>query len=432
MRDAWLKLPQVTVIVGTNGSGKSNLYRAMYLISSTASGELARSIAEEGGLGSIMWSGKHGIHDEYNVSLSIKFDNLQYDLSLGMLGKNYGAFARDLQIKRERVFIYKKGVKSRMLSRTGGTIQARDASGQMGDYTSRVGINESILTGLREPHKYPALSKIRQEFLAWRFYHNFRTDKESPLRRSHLPVATSIMAHDGRDLVPALATIREWGHWEKFERSLDEAFPGAILGFRETSAGLRLSMQYPGIHRPLDASELSDGTLQYLCLLCSLYSLAAPPLMVLNEPENSIHPDLFEPLARLLVDASAESQIWITTHSSDLSDYILDLTGYSPLLLEKVSGETRLVGVKLGDHPDDQEDDDEEVDDLNSGDKSLIFGSPGAVTERKGRTKTKSNLSDKTGATQTQIDFPVEQDPDAAAAARKLESFRKRLGESTT
>jgi hypothetical protein len=61
-----------------------------------------------------------------------------------------------------------------------------------------------------------------------------------------------------------------------------------------------------------------------------------------------------------VVSASKDSQIWITTHSTDLSDYILDLSGHTPLVIEKVVGETRLVGVKLGEHPDNQDDDDED------------------------------------------------------------------------
>ena len=222
----------------------------------------------------------------------------------------------------------------------------------------------------------------------------------------------------------------QWGEWHKFERSLDEAFPGAILIINKTRNALRLAMQYPGIERPLDASELSDGTLQYLCLLASLYSLNAPPLLVLNEPETSVHPDLFEPLARLLVSASEESQIWITTHSSELSDYILDLTGYSPIVLEKVNGETRLVGVKLGDHPDDHDEDDDDEDephDIND-DQGILYknsrtNQPGSQSKKKSKSKTSDSLNVK----QTQIDWPVEQDPESLAAAKKLEELRKRL-----
>jgi predicted ATPase len=267
VREAWLKLPQVTVIVGANGSGKSNLYRAMYLVSTVTTGQLARSVAEEGGLESIIWSGKYGNHDEYKVNMSVKFNELQYDLTLGMLGEGFGVFEKDLQIQRERVYHFTKGVKSRILYRSKQTIQARDASGQTGDYTMRVGVNESVLSGLREPDKYPQLSKLRHEILGWRFYHHFRTDKESPLRRPQPAVVTPVMAHDGSDLISAIATIRHWGEWHRFERSLDEAFPGAMLIINQTRNALRLAMKYPGIERPLDASELSDGTLQYLCLL---------------------------------------------------------------------------------------------------------------------------------------------------------------------
>ena len=118
VREAWLKLPQVTVIVGANGSGKSNLYRAMYLVSTVTTGQLARSVAEEGGLESIIWSGKYGNNDEYKVNMSVKFNDLQYDLTLGMLGESFGVFEKDLQIQRERVYHFKKGVKSRILYRS--------------------------------------------------------------------------------------------------------------------------------------------------------------------------------------------------------------------------------------------------------------------------------------------------------------------------
>jgi predicted ATPase len=64
------------------------------------------------------------------------------------------------------------------------------------------------------------------------------------------------------------------------------------------------------------------------------------------------------------VQASHQSQLWITTHSQELADYILEMTGISPLELEKVDGETRLKGVRLGEHNnkeylDDRDEDDE-------------------------------------------------------------------------
>ncbi len=364
IRNVWLKLDRLNVIVGPNGSGKSNLYRAIYLVSTAASGRLARSIAEEGGVESSMWSGDYGGRDKRHVQLSVKLKDLQYELAFAkvppvMLPEG-SKFTDDIEIKKEELFLLKGESKSKIMHRGRAEVKVRDVKGVMTDYTMRVPINESILSGLREPHKYPQLSFLRQEFLSWRFYHHFRTDRDSPLRKPQFPVFTSIMSHDGSDFVSAIETILESGDRNGFLNSLDDAFPGASVGIGMSSTGLRLSMEFPDLRRPLEARELSDGTLQYLCLLTAFYSLDPASVLVINEPETSIHPDLFEPLARLLVNAAHKSQVWITTHSRDLSDYIVELGGYSPIELEKVNGETKLVGVGLGGYREPETDEDDE------------------------------------------------------------------------
>lgn len=365
IRNVWLKLDRLNVIVGPNGSGKSNMYRAIYLASTAATGRLARSVAEEGGIESSIWSGEYKKSDVRQVQLSVKFSDMQYDLSFAtvppIMRASGSVFTNDLEIRKEELYLLKGDSKSRIMHRGRAEVKVRDAKGVMTDYTMRIPINESILSGVREPHKYPQLSAIRQELLSWRFYHHFRTDKESPLRKPQFPVMTPIMAHDGSDLVAAIGTIFEFGDRNGFEDSLCDAFPGASVRVEVSPTGLRLLMDAPDLRRSLEARELSDGTLQYLCLLTAFYSLDPPTVLVINEPETSIHPDLFEPLARLLVQAAHRSQIWITTHARDLADYITEFGGYSPIELEKVSGETKLVGVGLGGYrePDRNDEDDE-------------------------------------------------------------------------
>jgi predicted ATPase len=71
--------------------------------------------------------------------------------------------------------------------------------------------------------------------------------------------------------------------------------------------------------------------------------------LALNEPETSLHPDLLEPLARQLVKASKNSQLWVVTHSSKLAELVEKHSGESPIRLQLVSGETRVVGQRLVD-----------------------------------------------------------------------------------
>ena len=62
--------------------------------------------------------------------------------------------------------------------------------------------------------------------------------------------------------------------------------------------------------------------------------------MALNEPETSLHPDLVDALARLIVKASKYTQLWITTHSEPLAKSIEKHSGIPRVLLGIVQGET--------------------------------------------------------------------------------------------
>ncbi|MDR3613308.1 MAG: AAA family ATPase [Candidatus Obscuribacterales bacterium] len=355
IRDVWLKLKQINMIVGPNGSGKSNLYRALYLTSCAAAGRLASSIVEEGGMESILWAGARSrkeMEHAPRVRFSIRVNDYEYNLALGRADDIRPPFFHDDPlIKVEDLFRIKNGHRTTLLRRRNLRISAKDAKGNDSEYTLRMSDNESVLSGLREPLTYPELTMFRQEFLDWRFYHHFRTDQESPLRRPQRSLMTPIMAHNGKDLVPALATIIYSSNPTKFLNALEEAFPGAEVSIQTKGpASATLKMKFPGVSKIFDTSELSDGTLQYLCLLAALLSERPPAFLAINEPETSLHPRLYEPLARLIVNASHQSQLWITTHSQELADHVLDMTGYSPLELEKIDGETRLKGVRLGEH----------------------------------------------------------------------------------
>ncbi len=99
-----------------------------------------------------------------------------------------------------------------------------------------------------------------------------------------------------------------------------------------------------GLLRPLKAAELSDGTLRYLCSIAALLSPRPPDLMILNEPETSLHPDLLPPLARLIAQAAKRSQIMVVSHASALIADLETAAEVTRIVLEKHLGETRVAG----------------------------------------------------------------------------------------
>ena len=191
------------------------------------------------------------------------------------------------------------------------------------------------------------LATLRQRLLGWRFYHQFRTDEASPLRQPQGGVFTPILAHDGADLAAALQTIREQEPpgGVTLDEWLERALPGATLRItHDRRAMFGILLDLPGIARPLRAAEISDGQLCFLCLLAALLSPRPSELLVLNEPETSLHPSVLPVLADLIAHASRQSQILVTTHERGLAQRIATATASHVRELELRNGETRVAG----------------------------------------------------------------------------------------
>jgi predicted ATPase len=351
IRNIRFRLNATNVLTGPNGCGKSNLYNSLVLLSRAATGGLAQVIAEEGGMESVLWAGprrKATKHEPVRMTIAVRTDHFSYEMNCGLPTPSDSAFSRDPEVKEEYVWFGNiRRPTNTLFERSRSGAWARDREGKRTSYSGELLRTESVFSQLRDPHLYPELSALRAEMASWRFYHQFRTDSQSPLRQPQIGVLTPALSYDGRDLAAALQTIEEIGDAAAMREAIRSAFSGAELVLRSGASRFGVALQMPDLLRPLSAPEFSDGMLRYLCLIASLLSPRPPSLLALNEPETSLHPDLLEPLAKLIAQSSHASQLWITTHSRVLANHIEAFSGISPVELELVKGETKIVGQGL-------------------------------------------------------------------------------------
>lgn len=366
----------LTVFVGANGVGKTNLYRSLQLLQAAAGGTLARELAAEGGMASALWAGRRaagkpariklevGFHDSYApVSEHTSSGDVtpRYQIDVGLRQLTAAAFELEPQIKEERLTLQEGRRPVALLERKGPSAFARTETGKREPLGVNLLASETALGALRDPGRFSDIHLVRRTMLDWRFYHDLRTDRASPLRQPCLAVTTPTLASDGSDLAAVFATL---AHIRQdvidLDRAIDDAFPGARLVVpepgRTASFGLMLP-DYPG--RVFEAAELSDGTLRYLALAGALLGYRVPAFIALNEPETSLHPELLEPLARMVIRAAERTQIWIVTHSERLADAFTRHSDVRPRTVIKRDGETWLEGLKLFGEFDDGQDDEE-------------------------------------------------------------------------
>jgi len=160
-----------------------------------------------------------------------------------------------------------------------------------------------------------------------------------------------VLSHDGRDFAAAWQTIKEIGDEAALADALDDAFPGASVTVEESKGRFALLFHQPGLLRPLSQTELSDGTLRYLLWIAALLTPRPPELMVLNEPETSLHPDLLAPLARLMAKCAESTQLWVTSHAAGLIRPLRDEPNCQHIVLTKELSETQLEGFEALDLP---------------------------------------------------------------------------------
>lgn len=340
-----IELGDLNVLIGPNGSGKSNLIEIIGLIRSTPK-DFAAEIGDSGGVTEWLWKAKSsGKNPTACIQLEASLSEIKKTISYCLAFTRVGAQLKivDERIENDRpdegydkphlYFDLNRG--RPVLNVAGG--QPRSLKRE------EVDTQRSILSQRQDPDQYPEVTYLGRFFSSFRLYRNWQFGPDSEVRDLYgAGQKNDYLEEDFSNLGLMLNRLRaDPTAKPELVRHLKMFYAGAEDILTPIQGGLidlRVEEEN-GVTIP--ASRLSDGTLRWLSLLTILLHPSPPPLVCIEEPELGLHPDMIQPLAKLLLSASERMQLIVTTHSDDLVDEMSG-TPSAVIVCEKVAGSSVL------------------------------------------------------------------------------------------
>ena len=360
-----LPLEPLNVLIGPNASGKSNLIEALSLLAA-APRDLQQPIREGGGVHEWLWKGVERLGSA-TMDITLEYPKpIQHAWQVSetcAVGLDLKLFGYRLSFKEttQRFDLQDESVEDEHppLSNSNAGFYYRYQEGKpvinalTSDFKSRskrrinreeLKPDQSILSQRRDPDFYPEVTWVADQFSRMRFYREWNFGCLTPTRR---PQSTDLpkdfLLEDASNLGVLLSDLLNRPNIRSRILSRVQTFYQEVEDIRidVTGSQVRIFFHEHSLRHAVPAERLSDGTLRYLCLLAVLCHPNPPPVVCLEEPELGLHPDIIPEVARLLVEASTRTQLFVTTHS----DILVDALSHVPeaiIVCEKSEGATQL------------------------------------------------------------------------------------------
>lgn len=340
-----IRLGKLNVLIGANGSGKSNILEAIELLASSPH-DLQAAVREAGGIDDVVHKRRTQGAGVATIEAVVRFAHRDDPMRHRI---RFTARDQRFEVEDERIENAEGQGGTRPLlffghEPRGPMISALDDARRRRQLVPvRLPPMKSILSERREPARYPELGDLAA------FYEGVRTYRESLFGRRTAPrfpqptdLPNDFLREDASNLGMVLSRVQlDASAKSVIVEKLRDVCESVRDIFTKVEGGtIQVFLQDEGF--PISARRISDGTLRFLCLLVVLCDPFPPPVVLIDEPELGLHPDAIGTVADLLREASERTQLVVTTHSEALVDRFTD-TPEDVLTVDKTEGKSRVV-----------------------------------------------------------------------------------------
>lgn len=310
LHDVELPLKPLTILVGPNASGKSNVLEALKLLSSMMVNE---NPPPEDFIELRLWAGG-AKQMSFDIEATIDNNMACYRIQLQPKTDNT-LLSESLSINGLEVISIKEGR---------GEVRDEDGGSRISYKSSKLALKSAGNYG----HK-PITNKLSHFVGDWKFYDlspsDMRESKKFLIMGNQviMPVPKSL-ASDGDNLQPLLSSWYESSpeQFDAVSNSLAKAFDTKLKLAMQKANGEEINQLalIEAYSTPISLENASDGTLRLLAYQALINQSELPSLITIEEPERNFHPAWLNILSDLLGQLSTRTQVIITTHSSQLLD----------------------------------------------------------------------------------------------------------------
>lgn len=326
-RDTTIELNRgANVLVGINGSGKSNFLKVFELLKEALDGRgLRRYILEIGGVNEMLYQGERE-NDEIIVYLNYEYGNLE-DNTLERVNYEIKIVPTQTEYYLKEKAVFEADYDSFIIFEREDKVINKAANINALKF-KRLKINNELElfvvdSQLREISNGGLFGRLILDLMNLSYIGFIDTTPKSSIRKPVLAIPEKKLINGGDNLAQVLNTIKinDKKTYRKIIEALQRVNPYfKDFDFRPFGTNFEMLLEEEGLNRSIHLSKVSDGTLRYLCLVTALMTNKKSVLCI-DEPETGLHPDMLFNIAQAIKEAGETSTVIISTHSAQLLNY---------------------------------------------------------------------------------------------------------------